>query len=389
MCGFFVVKIQLLMDIPDMKELEAETAYAAEQARLEAAENLTLEARRDGVKDVEREAKIDELESAGDLVEGALKDRAVGAFRGERKTADRKINPVRMDKRWYGKTERTQRRIMQKKLGSYRPEPDDPVNQKPHAKAVVEGSLFDLHPLSRVRKRDVEATGTIRAAIPTPLPIKPPPAPAPPEEGRCWECYLPIRKSGKNKLRAGTNFCTDNMGECRKAYNSREADRAALNQIFKDWSDSRHGDRMLSIHRLAAEAMSDSADRCGIKDVTFVADPDGVLAVHANPLPPIVHCLTACEVLVAAGDGYAMLHVEVIATEVDGGTLYTFETDPPEGNAQIASIKFEGDPGREYVEYVDPNSPGSPLPPVTSTRQAIVTNRVTEFMAARRRDLAA
>jgi hypothetical protein len=380
-----------------MKEPKAEAAYAkgsvseleaAKQARLEAAENLTLEARRDGIKDVEREAKIDHLEAAGDLVEDARKDHPVGAFRGERKAPDRKINPVRMEKGWYVKAERTQRRMLQQKLGSYRPEPTDPVNQKPRAGGVAEGRLFDPHPLSRVRKRDVEATGMIRGAIPTPLPVRPvsPGAAEKPIKGCCWECYRPIRKSGKNKVRSSTKFCTDNMGECRKAYNSREADRAALTAIYKEWWDSGHGDRMLSIHRLAADEMACSADRCGIKDATFVAHLDGVLAVHAKPLPPIVPCLTAW---ILAGSGYAMLHVEVIATEVDGGTLFTFEIDPPEGSAQIALIRFAGDPGREHVEYVDPSRPGSAPPPVTSVRQAIVTNRVVEFLAARRRDLAA
>jgi hypothetical protein len=358
------------------------------EARIDAAEVLQSEARQDRVKDVEREAEIDRLTSKGDLVEEALKDHPVGAFRGERKKPDRKFNPVRLEKGWYDKAERTQRRILQKKIGSRRPEHDDPVNQKPHAKAVVEGRLFDPHPLSRVRKRDVESTGTIKAAVPVPLPVKPPPAPPPPAEGRCWECFKLIRRSGKNAVRAGTKFCTDNMGECRNAYNAREAERAELNAIYQDWWDSGRWDRMLSIHQVAANAMASSADRCGIKDATFVANPDGVLAVHANPLPPIAP-LTACGVWVAARDGYAKLNVEVIATEVDGGTLYTFQIDPPEGNAQIDSIKFAGDPGREHVEYVDHSRLGSSLPPVTSTRQAIVTNRVAEYFAARKRDLAA
>jgi hypothetical protein len=358
---------------------DSELDAAAEQ-RLDAAENLRLEAKRDGVKDTEREAKIDELESAGDLVEEAI---PVGAFRGERKTPDRKINPVRMEKGWYVKTERAQRRILQKKLGSYRPEPDDPVNQKPHAKAVVEGSLFDLHPLSMVRKLDVEATGTIRAAIPAPLPVKPPPAPAPPEEGRCWECRLPIRKSGKNELRAGTKFCTDNMGKCRTAYNDREADRAALNEIFKDWSDSRHGERMLSIHRIAAVALRNSAARCGVKDVTFVATPDGVLATHTNPLPPLG---PQAWVLLEVGNGHAWHDVGIFATDVEAGTLYTFEMPcRPEGNATDVGLSFKGDPGVEWTSGV---APLPPLPP-GAAMYAARNGRVAEYLAARKRDLAA
>jgi hypothetical protein len=342
------------------------------EARQDEAEDLKLEARRDGVKDVEREAKIDQLESIGDLVGEAL---PIGAFRGERKTPDRKINPVRIDKSWHVKTERTQRRILQKKIGSYRPEPDDPVNQKPPGKSVAEGSLFDLHPLSRVRKRDVEATSVIRAAVPAPLPVKPV-SPGPAEEpipGRCLECYTPLRK----RDRAGTKFCTDNMGECRKAYNSREADRAARNEIFKEWSDRRHGERMFSIHCRAADAMYFSAIRCGI-NVTFTADDDGVLAVHTQPLPPFG---PKCCVSVEDGDGYRFHDVEIVATPADAGTLYAVEMKArPEGNAQVFQLSFEGDPGPEWTGEALPTR-APPLPP-GAAMYAARNGRVAEYIAA-------
>jgi hypothetical protein len=368
---------------------EAETKYAkgsdseleaATDARLDDAESLKSEARRDGIKDVAREALIDHLEASGDLVEDALKDHPVGAFRGERKTSDRKINPARMDKGWYGKTERTQRRMLQKKLGSYRPEPDDPVNQKPHAKGVAEGRLFDPHPLLEVRKRDVDATGTIKAATPPPLPVRPAPDHEP-IPGRCWWDYKPLRK----RDRAGTKFCTDNKGKCRRAWNAHEADRAAITEIFNEWSASRHGGRILSIHQAAAEAMFSSAARCGIKEGTFMATADGVLATHDAPLPPIE---LQGSVRVAAVDGYARHEVGIIATQADGGTLYMFEMNfRPEGDAVDVRLRFEGDPGIDcpYEGYGSP----APVLPRMSAMYAARTGRVSEFLAARQRDLAA
>ena len=375
---------------PNLK-LEA-IREAAEDLKLEsglqAAEDLRLEALGDRIKDPEREAKIEKLESAGDLFEEA---RPLAPDRDDRRE---KYTPAKVEKGWFVKTERAQRRVLQKKLGSYRPEPDDPVNQKPSAKAVVEGSLFDLHPLSRVRKRDVEATGMIRAAIPAPLPVKPAPAPEP-IKGRCWECYKPLRK----RDRAGTKFCTDNMGECRKAYNSREADRDALNEIFKDWSDSRHDERMRSVYRLAAEAMWRSAHRCGIKEGTFVAAAVGVLAVHANPFPPIE---PQGRLKLQAGDGYTFHRIEITATATDTGTLFTFEifsnlagvstTIPespcrPEGFAIDIALRFRGDPGVEwtseaFLTRVPPLPPGAAM-------YAARNGRAAEYLAARKRDLAA
>jgi hypothetical protein len=353
------------------------------EQRIDAAENLRLEAKHDGVKDISREAEIDELESAGDLVEDAIKDRPVGAFRGERKTPDRKINPVRVNKSWHVKSERTQRRILQQKLGSYSPEADDPVPQNSYVKAVSEGSLFDRHPLSRVRQRDVEATRAIRTAIPDHPPVKPPPRPAPPAEGRCWRCRLPIRKSGKNKVRAGTHFCTDNRGECRIAFNDLEAYRDERTEIWTAWNDSQHETRMLSIHRLAATAMRGSADRCGI-DATFVATVDGILVTHDAPLPPIRPgvCVQGEAQDGTAYDGY-IHQVAIVATDTDAGTMYTFEMQcRPKGIVRaVLCIEFEGDPG------VSP--PKRTPPPKMSASFAARNGRVAEYLAARKMNIAA
>jgi hypothetical protein len=371
------------------KELKAE-------AHLDEAESLKLDAL-DRIKDPEREDQIEKLESAGDLFEEA---RPLAPDRDDRRE---KIKPAKVEKAWFTKTEAAQRRVLQKKLGSYRPEPDDPISQRPPAKAVAEGSLFDKHPLSRVRIRGVEATGTIKAAIPAPLPVKPvnPGLAEEPIPGRCLECYKPLRK----RDRAGTKFCTDNMGDCRKAYNAREANRAERNELWKAWDDSQHDKRMLSIHCAAADAMWRSAVRCGI-DVTFTADDDGVMTVHTKPLPPIVPlygsimpCFVTADgiqrgpvqpqifVWLEVDDGSVHHDVEIVATETDTGTLYSFEMARPEGFARDFGIGFEGDPGPEWTsEAFLTQLP--PLPP-GAAMYAARNGRSAEFLAARKRDLAA
>jgi hypothetical protein len=366
---------------PEEPNEDARDSDTEREARREEAEALKLEARQDRVKDIEREARIDKLEAGDDLLNEVNHDNS----RGDRDDRREKYKPAKVEEGWFTKTARTQRRVLQKIVGSYRPEPDDPVNQKPYAKAIVEGSLFEFHPSAKIRGRDAEATGTIRAAKPAPLPVKPGPAPEP-IKGRCWECYRPLRK----RDRAGTKFCTDNMGECRKAYNNREADRADLSDLFKKWNDGRHADRMLSIHRAAAVALRDSAAWCGI-NATFEATTDGVLATHAKPLPPIKpHVLVQ---LGAPGGGYTMHRVEVIATDDDEGTCFTFEifsnqagvstTIPesscrPEGMAQLIWLSFEGDRG---VSLPKPAQP----PPQMSAMYAARNHRVAQYLTDRKR----
>jgi hypothetical protein len=374
-------------ETPDDQNVDQDGAIEAQR---DEAETLKIEALQDGVKDTEREARIEKLDAGDDLVNEVDHDNSQKAVRADRDDRREKYKSAKVEKAWFDKTGRTQRRILQQKNGSYRPEADDPVSHG-RPRVIVEGSLFDLHPLARVRKLDVKATGTIRAAIPSaPLPVRPI-SPGPAEEpipGRCLECYTPLRK----RDRAGTKFCTDNMGECRKAYNSREADRATRDRAFKDWSDSRHAERMLSIHRVAAAAMQDSADRCGI-NATFEATDDGVLAGHAEPLPPF-HPYASMRL--AAGDGFTSHRVEITATIEDGtGTLYTFAifsnwvgvaptlSDTPcqpEGFAVDMVLAFDGDPGK---------APLTPAPPPMSAMYAARNGRVDEFLMARQMELAA
>jgi hypothetical protein len=374
-------------ETPDDQNVDQDGAIEAQR---DEAETLKIEALQDGVKDIEREARIEKLDAGDDLVNEVDHDNSQKAVRADRDDRREKYKSAKVEKAWFDKTGRTQRRILQQKNGSYRPEADDPVSHG-RPRVIVEGSLFDLHPLARVRKLDVKATGTIRAAIPSaPLPVRPI-SPGPAEEpipGRCLECYTPLRK----RDRAGTKFCTDNMGECRKAYNSREADRAILDRRFKDYQISKQADRVLSIHRVAADAMRHSAARCGIKDASFVSTDEGVLAVHAVPLPPIE---PEVWVQLESGDGFTSHRVEIVATDADEGTLYTFgifsnwvgmapalaETPcQPEGFAIDIGLGFEGDPGEV---------PPTPAPPPMSAMFAALNGRVDEFLMARAKDLAA
>jgi len=351
------------------KELKTEAAREVE------AEDLRGQALEDRIRDVERAARIEHLEAGDDLLNEVNQDTATGPFAQRGWHSDRKkIKPAKVEKGWFAKTDRAQRRGLQKKLGSYRPEPDDPISQRRPAKSVAEGSLFDLHPLSRVRIRDVEATSTIRANIPLPLPVKPvhPGAAEAPIPGRCWECYTPLRK----RDRAGTKFCTHNMGDCRRRYNSREADRAERAKLFNDWWISRHG----SVYEQAAATMTRSAIRCGI-DATFTATADGVLAVHDQPLPPVV---PKAIVRFEAPGGYALPHVEATAT--DTGTLYTFDMPRMDGDVAEFWASFEGDPGVARTDEEVPVLP--PLPP-GAAMYAARNGRTAEFLMARKRDLAA
>jgi hypothetical protein len=163
------------------------------------------------------------------------------------------------------------------------------------------------------------------------------------------------------------------LGECRKTYNAREADRAERAEIWKEWDASRHAERMFSIHQVVADVLSNSAARLGI-EASFVANPDGVLAVHDAPLPPI-----GPQVWVKLeGDHDGHIHkLEVIATVADGGTLYEFGINLPEWYADRGCVwvMFEGDPG---VGHVCDTAP----PPILNVRQAILTNRVAEYLAA-------
>jgi hypothetical protein len=104
---------------------DSELEAAAEQ-RIDAAENLRLEAKRDGVKDIEREAKIDELESASDLVATAAQDPDAGKT-GALAHADygvqdnTKIVTANVEPAWFQKTMAARRRELEKMMGTSRP----------------------------------------------------------------------------------------------------------------------------------------------------------------------------------------------------------------------------------------------------------------------------
>jgi hypothetical protein len=386
------------------KELKIEAAREVE------AEDLKDEALEDRVFDVEREERIEKLEAGDDLLNEVNQDTATGPFAKGGWHSVKEIKPAAKDDGWFAKPARTQRRELQKKIGSYRPEPDDPISQRQRPKGVANGSLFDMHPLSRVRQRDAEATSTIREAKPAPLPVKPvhPGAAEKPIEGCCWWCYKPFRK----RDRKGTKFCTDNRGECRKLYNDLAADRAEQEELWNDWEERQHAKRMHSIHSVAAEAMYLSAIGCGIKEGTFQATADGVLAVHTKPLPPVVPQSSNAQILVHLNDEGGAIHafqlgtqrihgrkhheVGVVATATDTGTLFTFKLPcRPEGSANYITLAFEGDPGPEWISRPDQEAGGrtsslptfEPPPPPMSAMYAAYNGRTAEYLAARERGL--
>jgi hypothetical protein len=332
-----------------------------------------------GVKAVER----GDLEAEGDLA-ALHKDRR----RDDGETPNNgAVTPAKTEKGWYAKSGNAQRRALEMLMGTYRPRSTDPIRLPTSRNGVRSpGTLKDHHESQKFRRRDNEAGELIKAAAPAPQPavIQLPPLPA--VVGYCHYCRGPIPPS----MRADSKFC---RGAHRTAFFRREANREKLDRLFKDHKQSQHAGRMLDIHWHAAAAMSRSAARCGIA-ATFVATDDGVLATHAAPLPPIAWQVTSgfgnpppppsapwqVHAWSEADDGSAIGEATIEATATSEGTLYTFEMPvPPEGTVKGVWIEFEGDPG------VSSNVPTvQPVPPVLSGRQALLTNRVAEFLATRR-----
>jgi hypothetical protein len=342
-------------------------------------------ARAAGVRDVER----GELESEGNLV----------ALHKERRRDDGetpsngKVTPAKTEKGWYAKSGSAQRRALERLMGTYRPHATDPIRLPTSRNGVRSpGTLKDHHESQKVRRRDNEAGALIRAAAPAPQPavIQLPPLPA--IVGYCHYhyCGAPIPP----EMRADSKFC---CGAHRTAFSRHEANRQKLDKLFKDHKQSQHAGRMLDVYRFAAGAMQDSADRLGI-DATFTATDDGVVAVHAAPLPPIAWRVTPdftgiatpnlstpwqARVRSELGDGSTGCEANVVATATDTGTLFAFEmAAPPQGPVMNVWIEFEGDPGFHIDEPTV-----QPVPPVLSGRQAILTNRVVEYLATRRNAL--
>jgi hypothetical protein len=206
------------------------------EARLDEAEGLKLEASRDGVKDIERDARIEELESTGDMVADIPKDliEKKGVFvQDAYGTRDRVVSSVGkpMQPGWYAKSESAQRRALERMMGTYRPHATDPIVLPTSRNGVRSpGTLKDYHESENVRHRNTEADAIFTANPATKPPPKPAPAPEP-IMGYCWGCHKALPRYG---IRADTRFCQDNGGKCSREFRNREANRAILDAAFKD-----------------------------------------------------------------------------------------------------------------------------------------------------------
>jgi hypothetical protein len=275
-----------------------------------------------------------------------------------------KIAPAKQEKGWYAKSPEAQRKEIEKICGTHR-SGGSHTTRTP----TPQGSRL-AQPWTLKDKNDGAADALIKAGA------KPKSKPAPvaspePIAGSCLHCGNDLPRYG---LQAGARFCNKAHAN---AFNYQKAQRDKANKAFKDYQPSKHSERMLDIHRHVAGAMRDSAERCGIA-ATFTATDGGVLAVHVSPLP-----------LIAPGrgwvqsegrDGYDMHRIEIVATATNEGTLFEVLCHP-EGDVRMAWIEFAGDPG-----FIPPKP--APPPPLTC-RQAILTNRVAEFMTMRKQALVA
>jgi hypothetical protein len=209
------------------------------ESRLESAEDLRLKALEDGVRDVAREARIERLESAGDMVEenrlaiknGALADGNWHSDRG-------KVKPAETEKTWYKLSDRRQQIELQKIAGTYRPGRGDPrsKSRKPDTsedRIFTPGSLHDKHESAHVRRNNTVADGIIkadRAKAKTKAKTKAKPQLPAPEQilGYCRECNGPIPRN----MRADAVFCSEAHS---KAFRRREMAKEVANRaLFKD-----------------------------------------------------------------------------------------------------------------------------------------------------------
>jgi hypothetical protein len=349
------------------------------EARRDKAEELKLEARRDGVIDVALEARIERLESSGDMVE-ETKEPVRKAFSGSG-GADIfdgvKVTPARTEKGWYAKSARAQRIALEKMMGTYRRHDGDPyvatrADGGKEYRIRRNGPLRDAADRSHDAAADTILITAADKAAPKP-PVPPPPLPPDPVKGYCRECHKALPRYG---IRPDSKFCSEAHS---KAFRRRQADRDALDRAFKDYQHGRYADRMLSIHRAAAEAMRASAVRCEIK-ADFIATADGVMA-SSDTLPPIVADMF---VQLVVNDGYVMRTPRVVVTADGAGALYTFEVSCPEGDASVAWIRFEGDPG--WAPPPDEKwITAPPVNPAMTASYAARNHRVAEYMAARKK----
>jgi hypothetical protein len=214
-----------------------------------------------------------------------------GTFaRADWRTRDRTIIiPAKLDKAWYGKSEATQRREIEKLCGTYR------AGSSPSARVKDTGGRIARPGTLRDKTADAPANSILITAADKEAAAKPQ-QPSPPltlsfaaSPRRCsQECGkdLPYR------ARSDANFYCESHS---KAFRNRKVQQDILDRAFKDYQQSAHAKAeavaMLEVYRLAAAQMRDSAARCGLDDATFVATSTNIVAIHDTPLLPPLRAL--------------------------------------------------------------------------------------------------
>jgi len=227
-----------LADAPEEpKELDAKDPDIDMEARRDQAEDLKLKALQDGVKDIDREAKIERLEGAGDMVADVSKDPAgKGTFAQGDWHSDRgKPKPAKTEKAWYKLSDRRQQIELEKLSGTYRYCPGDHY-AKTRAKGggeyrvFTQGSLHDSHESAKVRRNNTVANGIINADLAKTKTKTKPLLPAPERIfGYCRECHTAIPRN----MRTDAKFCSEAHS---KAFRRRELAKEVANRaLFKDY----------------------------------------------------------------------------------------------------------------------------------------------------------
>jgi hypothetical protein len=220
-----------------ISKLPAKDSDIEMEERRDQAEALKLDALQDRLKDVERESRIEQLESAGDLLEQVRPIDKKGPFvRGDWDARDRgKITSAPVEKGWYAKSPQAQRTVLEKIMGTHRPTGRSGVRKHTPGKVdlVRPGSLKDKHPDAEVSRRDAEADALLIKAGDGVIPAspEPPECPAPTHPaivGYCSHCGGPIDP----EKRADSKFCS---GAHRTAFFRREAQLDIARKAFKDY----------------------------------------------------------------------------------------------------------------------------------------------------------
>jgi hypothetical protein len=239
------------------------------EARRDEAEALKLAARRDGVKDIEREAKIDELESAGDLVAGLPKDEKGVFVRSGFKTRDKaEIEPGFVPPKH---PKNRSHDLGMSKINGHRGQLSPPRRKRATkwelemraAKKVAVANMVAAWQEKKNTGHRHAARGRLR---------------------NCEYCNLPL----PYKLKVGTRY----HPECKADAALKRAAEIERNKVFQTEAsiaqNAADADQRFYNYREVTAEMQRSAHRIGRDDVIFCASPGGVIVANDNqPLPEI------------------------------------------------------------------------------------------------------